>query len=136
MLTVTQLLAVLEDPTDMALALHDAVVEEEPLDDDELCLLQLCEATSRRIASLDAPTDFNGYLRLQGTVEGQLLRESMEDEVRTMINEGKVVARDKRLIANFHELDGKWVMKFKKKLGGLLDRVRSRWTLRGDRQVA
>ncbi|HIB77909.1 MAG TPA: hypothetical protein EYO58_09925 [Flavobacteriales bacterium] len=30
----------------------------------------------------------------------------------------------------------KWVIKYKKRLDGLLDRIRGRWTLRGDRQVA
>ena len=35
---------------------------------------------------------------------------------------------------NLFEIDGKWVVKYKKTLNGLLDRVRARWVLRGDKQ--
>ena len=42
---------------------------------------------------------------------------------------------DGRTVSNLHELDGKWVVKYKKKLDGLLERVRVRWVLRGDRQI-
>ena len=40
----------------------------------------------------------------------------------------------KSTVPNLYEIDGQWVIKFKKTLEGLLERVRSRWVLRGDKQ--
>ena len=51
-----------------------------------------------------------------------------------MVKQGKVKPTDKRTVPNLHEIDGKWVIKYKKTLDSLLDRVRARWTLRGDKQ--
>ena len=74
-------------------------------------LLQLCEATSRRIAKLKSPTMNKQIRNMQGTVEGKLVMEAMTDEVEWLINEQKVVPQDKRLLgSDLYEIDGKWVV--------------------------
>ena len=97
-------------------------------------LLQLCEATSKRIASSVAPTSNKKVRDLEGSIEHKLIVEAMTDEIMWLINEGKVIPHHKNNIKNLYEIDGKWVHKYKKTLDGLLDRVRSRWVLRGDKQ--
>jgi hypothetical protein len=103
-------------------------------DADELMLLQLTEATSRSIASKPPPSSQRDIDRLEG-MEKHLVRESQIEEIMTMIADGKILPVDGRTVSSLHELDGKWVVKYKKKLDGLLERVRVRWVLRGDRQV-
>jgi hypothetical protein len=100
----------------------------------ECQFIQLCEETSRKIASSREPTSYKHIAQLDGTVAGALVREAMLDEVVWIINHGKVVPRDKNTITYLKEIDGQWVVKFKKTSDGLLDRVRARWVLRGDRQ--
>ena len=52
-----------------------------------------------------------------------------------MIEKGKVVPENKHnMPVGAKEMDGKWVIKYKKTLSGLLERVRARWVLRGDKQ--
>ena len=59
----------------------------------------------------------------------------MLEEVKWMIEKGKVVPEHKNnMPENAKEMDGKWVVKYKKTLEGLLERVRARWVLRGDKQ--
>jgi hypothetical protein len=96
--------------------------------------IKLCEDTSRRIANTKEPTTDAQVRALDGTVEGKLIREAMLDEVMSLIENGKVVPRHKSTVPNLYEIDGQWVIKFKKTLEGLLERVRSRWVLRGDKQ--
>ena len=103
-------------------------------DADELTLLQVTEATSRSIAARTPPSSQRGIDRLEG-MEKHLVRESQVEEIMTMIADGKILPVDGRTVSNLHELDGKWVVKYKKKLDGLLERVRVRWVLRGDRQI-
>ena len=93
-------------------------------------------ATSKKIADTPPPTTPSQLAALKGTTEGNLILEAQVDEVLSMIREGRVLPVDKRNLAGrVHEMDGKWVVKYKKKLNGLLERVRARWTLRGDRQI-
>jgi hypothetical protein len=93
-------------------------------------------ATSKKIANTPPPTTPSEIAALKGTTEGNLILEAQVDEVLSMIREGRVLPVDKRNIAGrVHEMGGKWVVKYKKKLNGLLERVRARWTLRGDRQI-
>ena len=117
-------------------ALHNAEVDSVDLIEDpsSFKLLQLCEATSRRIANSKVPATNKQVRDLEGTVEHKLIVEAMTDEIMWLINEGKVVAHNKKNIKNLYEIDGKWVHKYKKTLDGLLERVRSRWVLRGDKQ--
>ena len=101
-----------------------------------LTLIHLCEATSRKIASTPEPKTQRqiDQLVVSKTLEGTLVRDAMLEEVMWMISNGKVTVKDKRNIKNLYEIDGKWVVKYKKTLEGLLDRVRARWVLRGDKQ--
>ena len=103
---------------------------------DQLSFLQLCEKTSRRIANSKEPTTINQINKLirEKTVEGALIKEAMLEEVLWMVNNGKVKPKDRNMVTDLHEIDGKWVIKYKKTLDGLLDRVRARWVLRGDKQ--
>ena len=100
----------------------------------ECQFIQLCEETSRRIVQSKEPTSFKQIQRLDGTIEGKLVREAMLDEVVWMVNHGKVIPRDRSTIQFLKEIDGQWVVKFKKTIDGLLDKVRARWVLRGDKQ--
>ena len=98
--------------------------------------LRLDEATSRALASTAPPTTQRQIDALAGTTEGHLVREAQVDEVMSMIREGRVIPRDLRTLSHrINQIDGKWVIKYKKQLDGLLERVRARWTLRGDRQI-
>ena len=98
-------------------------------------LVQLCEQTSRRIASTAEPKTQRAISKLEG-VEKHLVEEAMHDEVKWMLEQGKVQPVDRRNLAkHINEIDGKWVVKYKKTLQGLLERVRARWVLRGDMQV-
>ena len=98
--------------------------------------LRLDDATSRKLASMTPPTTQGEINALQGTTAGHLVREAQVDEVMSMIREGRVVPRDLRTLPQrVNQIDGKWVIKYKKQLDGLLERVRARWTLRGDRQI-
>ena len=97
-------------------------------------LIQLCERTSKRIANSKEPTTVKQIDALGYTVEGKLVRSAMLEEVLWMVNNGKVVPKRKSTVPNLFEIDGKWVVKYKKTLNGLLDRVRARWVLRGDKQ--
>jgi hypothetical protein len=102
----------------------------------EYSFVKLCEETSRRIANSKSPRGYKSICKLDGTVEGRLIREAMLEEVLWMIEKGKVVPRDKRTLEEVvREIDGQWVIVFKKNIEGLLDRVRARWVLRGDTQV-
>jgi len=62
----------------------------------------------------------------------------MVEEMRWLIEKGKVVTRNKRQAGagHFREIPRKWVVKYRKSLEGLLQRVRARWILRGDLQRA
>ena len=102
----------------------------------QLSFIQLCEKTSRRIANSKEPTTLNQIRKLidSKTVEGALIKEAMLEEVLWMVNNGKVKPKDKSTVSDLHEIDGKWVIKYKKTLDGLLERVRARWVLRGDKQ--
>lgn len=102
--------------------------------DQHITLVQLCEATARRIVQSQAPKTYRQICKLDGTVEGKLVRDAMLEECMWMIEKRKVIPRDKRDIKCLREMDGKWVVKYKETLSGLLDRVRARWVLRGDRQ--
>ena len=87
-------------------------------------------ATSKKIADTAPPTTPSQLAALKGTAEGNLILEAQVVEVLSMIREGRVLPVDKRNLAGrIHEMDGKWVVKYKKKLNGLLERVRARWTL-------
>ena len=98
--------------------------------------MMLTDHTSRRIASTAAPTMQRQIDALDGTTEGALIREAQMDEVMSMIEEGRVLPVDMRTLSGYtNQIDGKWVVKYKKQLNGLLERVRARWTLRGDRQL-
>ena len=119
---------------------HDATIwpvyDEQIIESDKhLVFLQLCEATARRIARTKEPKTYRQINKLTG-VEGQLVRDAMLEELMWMISKGKVIPRDKSSMPRLHELEGKWVVKYKKKLDGLLDRVRARYVLRGDLQQA
>ena len=67
-------------------------------------------------------------------MEGKRVRSAMLEEVLCMVNNGKVAPKRKSAIPDLFEIDGKWVEKYKKTLNGLLERVRARWILRGDKQ--
>ena len=101
-----------------------------------LFLIHLCEQTSRRIANSKEPTTLKQIQRLitGKTVEGALIKEAMLEEVMWMITNNKVKPKNKDDIDELYEIDGKWVIKYKKTLEGLLERVRARWVLRGDKQ--
>ena len=100
-----------------------------------LALIQLCERTSRAIASKIEPKTFRQIDKLEG-VEEHLVREAMLEEVKWMIEHNKCVPRDRRTLPNdINEIDGKWVIKYKKTLDNMLERVRARWVLRGDTQI-
>ena len=115
---------------------HSLIDYHHDFDPHEIVLMRLCDETSKRIAATEPPSTQRQVDALKGTTEGHLIRESMVDEVTSMINEGRVLPRDIRTLdKGTREIDGKWVIKYKKKLDGHLDRVRSRWTLRGDRQI-
>jgi hypothetical protein len=97
---------------------------------------KLDDTTSREIAETAPPSTQREIDALKGTTQGNLILEAQVDEVLSMIREGRVVPRDIRTLqGRFSQMDGKWVVKYKKKLSGLLERVRARWTLRGDKQV-
>ena len=118
----------------MQLAAH----EESEMSEDHLVLLQLSEEVSRRIAQTPEPTTRKQIAQVleKRDVEAQLLREAMLDEVSWMVANNKAKPKNKWSVENLHEIDGKWVIKYKKTLSGLLDRVRARWVLRGDKQRA
>lgn len=98
--------------------------------------LQLNDETRRRIAATVAPSTQRQIDALSDSTEGQLIREAQIDEIESMISEGRVLPVDLRTLPdNVRQIDGKWVVKYKKQLDGLLERVRARWTLRGDRQI-
>ena len=102
----------------------------------EYSFVKVCEETSRRIANSKVPRGYKQIQKLEGTVEGSLIKEAMLDEVLWMIEKGKVVPRDKKTIEEVvREIDGQWVVAYKKKIDGLLERVRARWVLRGDKQI-
>ena len=50
-------------------------------DSGQLAFLNLCEATSKRIANTQEPTTIKQIEKLAGTVEGTLVREAMLDEI-------------------------------------------------------
>ena len=81
------------------------------------------------------PVSWKEIEELLGTIEGKLIQDAMLEEVKWMIEKGKVVPENKHnMPVGTKEMDGKWVIKYKKTLSGLLDRVRARWVLRGDKQ--
>ena len=113
-----------------------AVPPLEPTPRHDQSRFQLDDATSRKIAATAPPSTQREIDALTGTTQGNLILEAQVDEVLSMLREGRVIARDMRTIkGRLHEMGGKWVVKYKKKLSGLLERVRARWTLRGDRQL-
>ena len=97
-------------------------------------LIQLCEKTQKRIVQSKEPATWKEIEQLLGTIEGKLIQDAMLEEVRWMVEQGKVLPMHKNNVVNLKEIDGKWVIKYKKTLEGLLDRVRARWVLRGDKQ--
>jgi hypothetical protein len=102
-------------------------------DDLGLSFLQLCEAERKRLASKKEPTTMKQIHNLEGN-ERKLVRDAMLDEVLWLLDKKKVIPKNKRDVSQLYELDGKWVIKYKKDLRGLLERVRARWVLRGDKQ--
>ena len=97
--------------------------------------IQLCESTQKRIVQSKEPVSWKEIEELLGTIEGKLIQDAMLEEVKWMIEKGKVVPENKHnMPVGAKEMDGKWVIKYKKTLSGLLDRVRARWVLRGDKQ--
>jgi len=48
---------------------------------EECQFIQLCEESSRKIANSSPPTSYKQIERLDGTLEGSLVREAMLDEV-------------------------------------------------------
>ena len=104
-------------------------------DYNEYMFVQLCERTSRRIANSTEPKTQRDINKLEG-LESKLVHDAMLEEIMWMIDHGKVKPVDRRnLAANINEISGKWVIKYKKTLEGLLERVRARWVLRGDTQI-
>ena len=104
-------------------------------DQHQFSLIQLCEKTSRALASTTEPKTFRQIEKLEG-VEEHLVREAMLDEVKWMIDHNKCIPRDRRTLpSDINEIDGKWVIKYKKTLDNMLERVRARWVLRGDTQI-
>ena len=93
-------------------------------------LIQLCERTSKRIASNKEPTTVKQIEALDDTVAGNLIHSAILEEVLWMVNNGKVVPKRKSAVPDLFEIDGKWVVKYKKTLNGLLGRVHARWVLR------
>ena len=81
-------------------SLYSSLVEEIDLRDDpsNFGLLQLCEATSKRIAASVAPTSNEQVRELEGSVEHKLIVEAMTDEIMWLINEGKVIPHHKKNI--------------------------------------
>lgn len=100
--------------------------------------INLCESTSKRIANSKEPTTLKQIEKLinSNSIEGSLIKDAMLEEVMWMVQNSKVKPKDKRTVKDLYEIDGKWVIKYKKTLEGLLDRVRARWVLRGDKQRA
>ena len=104
-------------------------------DHHQYSFVQLCEKTSRAIASKSEPKTFRQIEKLEG-VEEHLVREAMLDEVKWMIEHNKCIPRDTRTLPHdINVIDGKWVIKYKKTLDSMLERVRARWVLRGDTQI-
>lgn len=103
----------------------------------EFAFVELCENTARRIARLPEPRSFKQIDQLTG-IERKLVWDAMVEEMRWLIEKGKVVTRNKRQAGagHFREIPRKWVVKYRKSLEGLLQRVRARWILRGDLQRA
>ena len=98
--------------------------------------LHLDDETSKRIAKADPPATPGQIRAPDGTTEGHLIREAQVDEVLSMIRENRVRPVDIRTLGqNVYQINGKWVIKYKKTLENPLERVRARWTLRGDLQV-
>jgi hypothetical protein len=58
----------------------------------------------------------------------------MMDEVIWMGANSKAVPKPKYQVENLYEINGTWVIKYKKTLEAMLDRIRARWVLRGDQQ--
>ena len=118
--------------------MHFAEIESEEQEEDHLVLLQLSEEVSRKIASKSEPKTRREIAQVlaQRDVEAKLLREAMLDEVTWMVANNKAQPKSKFTVERLHEIDGKWVIKYKKTLNGLLERVRARWVLRGDKQRA
>ena len=111
------------------------------VDGDHAMMLQLCEATRKAIASRKEPTSMKQINDIQDPVEHKLVRDAMLDELLWLVQNKKVLVKKKSDVKQAeghlpYELDGKWVIKYKKDLQGLLDRVRARWVLRGDLQRA
>ena len=48
------------------------------------------------------------------------------DEVIWMVANSKAVPKPKYQVENLYEINGKWVIKYKKTLEGMLDRIRAR----------
>ena len=118
--------------TDDALKLISAASVQ---DSHHYSLIQLCEKTSRALARKTEPKTFRGIEKLEG-VEEHLVREAMLEEVKWMIDHNKCLPRDRRTLPqDINEIDGKWVIKYKKTLDNMLERVRARWVLRGDTQI-
>ena len=101
------------------------------LDPDMVAMLALSDEVSRRIANTQPPKRPGDYKKLEG-FEKQLVREAQVDEVMNLIRNERVVPVHKSTVKNLHEIDGQWVTKYKKLLSGLLERVRSRYVVRGD----
>lgn len=98
--------------------------------------IKLSNGDSRAMANKSPPATQGQINALAGTVEGDLVREAQVDEVMSMIREKRVLPIDLRTLdKHVYQIDGKWVTKYKKTLQGLLERVCSRWALRGDRQL-
>ena len=121
----------------LALAQHELEGEEED-NEEYVALLQLCEEISRKIAHTPEPKTRREIASVlaRNDIEAKLLKEAMLEEVVWMVSNHKAKPKSKLNVDRLHEIDGKWVIKYKKTLTGLLDRVRARWVLRGDKQRA
>ena len=85
---------------------------------EEFCMLQLCEQTRKEIAQRVEPSTKSEIAQrlAQKDTEAALISDAMLDEVMYMVQQGKVKPADKRTVPNLHEIDGKWVIKYKKTL--------------------
>ena len=110
--------------------------DEECCDTQTVSFLQLSEEVSREIASRSEPSTRREIAAVlaKEDIESSLVREAMLDEVVWMVSNSKATPKLKSNVPQLYEIDGKWVIKYKKTLTGMLDRVRARWVLRGDKQ--
>ena len=81
----------------------------------------MCEQTRKEIAQRVEPSTKSEIAQrlAQKDTEAALISDAMLDEVMYMVQQGKVKPADKRTVPNLHEIDGKWVIKYKKTLDSL-----------------